>query len=181
MDQAEERESIKRVLDGERGSYKLLVEAYKKQIFNLALRMTGSCSDADDLTQETFIQAYRQLPKFRMEKKYFTWLYTISLNLIRNHLRKKAREETILKDDGLTLAMNAQCVNTDACSEDAMINLEKNLLKLPFDVREAILLKFYHDLSFEETADVTGHSVSAVKMRVYRGLEKLKKWMENEE
>ncbi len=66
----------------------------------------------------------------------------------------------------------------DFLSEDSMKRLDENMQKLPVDLREAIILKFLHDMTFEEVAAITGNSVSAVKMRVYRGLEKLKALMD---
>ena len=80
---------IRRVLEGNRDSYALIVDKYKGPIFNLTYRMTGSYDDASDLAQETFIRAYKNLSRFNTEKKFFTWLYTISLNLIRNHLKER--------------------------------------------------------------------------------------------
>jgi len=88
MSQDKDQEIIERVLGGERDAYGTLVDRYKGPLFNLAYRMTGSRHDADDLTQETFIRAYAALSSFRKGSKFFTWLYTISLNLVRNHLKK---------------------------------------------------------------------------------------------
>ncbi len=68
------------------------IEAYNGPIFNLAYRMTGSREDADDLTQETFIRAYQNLRRYDRSKKFFTWLYTIGINLIRNHLKKNVQD-----------------------------------------------------------------------------------------
>ena len=92
MDQKTDAEIVARVLKGDIKAYTLLIEAYKGPVFNLAFRMTGSYQDADDLTQEIFIRAYQKLQKFDQDKKFFTWLYTLGINLIRNHLKKKARD-----------------------------------------------------------------------------------------
>jgi len=80
--------------------------------------------------------------------------------------------------------LNKSCLQIKTCrksnllAEERMIKLEKSLQKLPVDLREAIVLKFYQNLTFEEVAAVTGDSLSAVKMRIYRGLEKLKQLLE---
>jgi RNA polymerase sigma-70 factor (ECF subfamily) len=84
MDQKIAAEIVARVLKGDRKAYALLVEEYKSPIYNLAYRMTGNLEDADDLTQETFIRAYQYLRRYDPRKKFFTWLYTIALNLIKN-------------------------------------------------------------------------------------------------
>ena len=90
----EENQIVERVLQGKREAFAALVDAHKGTIFNLAFRMTGNHQDADDLSQETFIRAYRNLRQFDPRKRFFTWIYTIGLNLIRNHLKKHGREMT---------------------------------------------------------------------------------------
>lgn len=179
MDQKTDAEIVARVLKGDKQSYALLVDAYKGPVFNLAYRMTGSYSDADDLTQETFIRAFQKLHQFQPDKKFFTWLYTIGVNLIRNHLKEKARDVSRLAASHTVSEPQAQeSREGGTLSEDRMIKLSKIMQELPVDLREAIILKFHQDLTFEEVAAVTGDSLSAVKMRVYRGLEKIKQMME---
>ena len=182
MDQDQEQEIIGRVLGGDRSAFAGLVEKYQGPIFNLAYRMTGSREDADDLTQEIFIRAYQQLQRFDQSKKYFTWLYTVGINLIRNHLKKNVRDISYLAAADSALEHHTQEHTREVgetLSDDRMIRLEQVIRKLPVDLREAIILKFVQDLTFEEVAAVTGDSVSAVKMRIYRGLDKIKQMMED--
>lgn len=179
MDRKCELEIIQEVLSGDRAAFAELVDDCKGPIFNLAFRMTGSYSDADDLTQEIFLRAYLKLHQFDQNQKFFTWLYTLGINLIRNHLREKARKE---KSDSLNAYREESLHLTDASRapeelEESITGLEMNMQKLPVDLREALILKYLHDLTFEEVAAITGCSASAAKMRVYRALEKLKDWM----
>jgi RNA polymerase sigma-70 factor, ECF subfamily len=143
--------------------------------------MTGSYQDADDLSQETFTRAYRNLRQFDSQKRFFTWIYTIGLNLIRNYLKKQGR--------GAARDMAAQNLSEGAMqrgprAEQDLIQaqdigrLEACLQKLPADLREAVVLRFYQDLSFDEIATISDASASAVKMRVHRSLEQLKRLME---
>lgn len=180
MDQKTDAEIVARIIEGDVQAYAQLVDAYKGPIYNLAFRMTGSLSDAEDLTQEIFIRAYQKLYQFNQEKKYFTWLYTIAINLIRNHLKKKSKDVLSHTTDHFSPeSQRTEKENRegDFLSEDSMKWLDVNMQKLPVDMREAIILKFHQDMTFEEVAAVTSDSVSAVKMRVYRGLEKLKALM----
>ena len=181
MDQKTDSEIVARILEGDVQAYAQLVDAYKSPIYNLAFRMTGSLSDAEDLTQEIFIRAYQKLYQFDRGKKYFTWLYTIGINLIRNHLKKKSKDvlnHTVAPFSTESQRTEKESREGDFLSEDSMKRLDENMQKLPVDLREAIILKFLHDMTFEEVAAITGNSVSAVKMRVYRGLEKLKALMD---
>jgi RNA polymerase sigma-70 factor, ECF subfamily len=174
MDKKIEAEIVAKVLKGDRRAYALLVEEYKSPIYNLAYRMTGNSEDSDDLTQETFIRAYINLWRFDPKRKFFTWLYTISINLIRNHLKK------VKNDDLLNRTKNIQYNENENQSPEARIiaTQESNkinlaLLTLKYELRVMLIMKYQQELSFEEIAEITGKSVSAVKMRVYRGLEKL--------
>ncbi|MRS04398.1 RNA polymerase sigma factor [bacterium] len=181
MNRKTDAEIVAEVLKGDRQAYGLLIDAYKGPLFNLALRMTGRPEDADDLTQETFIRAYEKLHRFDREKKFFTWLYTIGINLIRNHLKKNERERAIRAADRPASVLHNQAESGregDYPSEDAVKRLDVTMRSLPVDMQEAILLKYHQDLTFEEIADITGDSISAVKMRVYRGLELLKSLMQ---
>ena len=181
MGQKTDAEIVVRVLKGDKKAYALLIEAYKGPVFNLAFRMTGSYQDADDLTQDIFIRAYQNLHQFDQDKKFFTWLYTLGINLIRNHLKKKAKDvasHTMDRRFSELQTKGDESREGDFPSEESMRWLDENMQKLPVDLRESIILKFYQDLTFEEVAAITGDSLSAVKMRVYRGLEKLKQLLE---
>jgi RNA polymerase sigma-70 factor, ECF subfamily len=180
MDQKVEAEIIKRILSGDRQAFALLVDEYKTPIYNLAFRMTRSKGDADDLTQETFIRAYINLERFSPKQKFFTWLYTLSINIIRNHLRK------VKNDDLLNRTRNIQCEENESQSPEAQIiatqesnKIDLALLTLKYESRVMLIMKYQQELSFEEIAEITGKSVSAVKMQVYRSLEKLEQLIKN--
>ncbi len=180
MTPIEENQIVERVLQGERGAFSALVDAYKEIIFNLAFRMTGSRHDADDLSQETFIMAYKNLRRFDPQKRFFTWIYTISLNVIRNHLKKQGREMTREKAErssSETEIDQGAKAERDVIQAEVIGRLEICLQKLPGDLREAVVFRFYQGLSFEEIAAISEASLSAVKMRVYRGLEQIKELM----
>jgi RNA polymerase sigma-70 factor, ECF subfamily len=217
MERDREREIILRILQGEREAFALLVDEYKTAVFNLTYRMTGSYEDASDLAQEIFVRAYKNLRKFQTDRSFFTWLYTISLNHIRNHLRKERLARTIFSpwlrkndrdsvrpelaegwkaDHASQYPFRAASDIRSSSSPEASVfpgtpeddilkseeinKLARCLKSLPLDQREAVVLRFYQGFSFAEIAAISGQSESAVKMRVYRGLEKLKKRMEED-
>jgi RNA polymerase sigma-70 factor (ECF subfamily) len=183
MTPTEENQIVERVLQGEREAFAAMVDAYKEAIFNLAFRMTASYQDADDLSQETFIRAYRNLRQFDPRKRFFTWLYTIGLNLIRNHLKKHRREREMSRENAARSSSEAEIdqgaqPERDMMQAQEMSRLETCLQKLPANLREAVVLRFYQNLSFEEITTISDASLSTVKMRVYRGLDQLKQMME---
>ena len=171
MDQKIDAEIVAKILKGDRQTYALLVEEYKRPIYNLAYRMTGNADDADDLTQETFIRAYKNLWRYDSSRKFFTWLYTLAFNLNKNHLRKNKKEKLSEELSALSLTDNNPSPE-DKMIEDQEIN--SCLLRLEDEPRALLIMKYQQEFSFEEIAQITGKSLSAVKMRIYRGLEKLK-------
>jgi len=180
MSQDKDQEIIERVLGGERDAYGTLVDRYKGPLFNLAYRMTGSRQDADDLTQETFMRAYAALRSFKKGSKFFTWLYTISLNLVRNHLKKGLPLQPL--ESYYQVPSQGEAHNPEGCAirQDDVRALNASLYRLPEILREAVVLRFYQGFSFEDIAEVSGGSLSSAKMNVYRGLEKLRLLMREE-
>ncbi|MBW2630449.1 MAG: RNA polymerase sigma factor [Deltaproteobacteria bacterium] len=182
MEEKKEIDIIRCVLEGDRHSYALLVDTYKAPIFNLAYRMTGSYEDASDLAQETFVKAFENLGRFDQGKKFFTWLYTIGLNLVRNHLkkRKKVFLRDFTEDTDLLSRDNPSNPEHSLIREQRVCHLNMCLHRLSDNLKEAVVLRFYQELSFEEVAEISGLSLSAAKMRAYRGLEKLRELMEEQ-
>ncbi|MCX5849010.1 MAG: sigma-70 family RNA polymerase sigma factor [Deltaproteobacteria bacterium] len=185
MDQKTEIEIIIRVLKGDKQAFAMLVEEYKTPIYNLAYRMTRNSADAEDLAQDTFFRSFNQLSHYDTTRSFYTWLYTISLNLIRNHLKKTGRRRQtnfyqrevpsdVLASDKESEALR-ETAERDEQLKEKVEKLENCLHKLSPEIRELLVLRFYQGLSFEAIAEITGLSQSAVKMRVYRGLEKLQK------
>ena len=182
MNQETENEIIQRVLNGDRDAYAPLVDEYKGPIFNLAYRMTGNYQNAEDLAQETFVRAYKALRRFNRKKRFFPWLYTITLNLIRNHLVKKrvAPYGTYIEPDCVIPQDDKQDPEQNAVRQQEIEKLNFCLQKIPLDLKEAVILRFYQGLSFKDIAEISGISLSAVKMRVYRALDKLRESMKEQ-
>jgi len=170
-----ENEIIQRILNGNREEFSFFVDKYQGPIYNLVYRLTGSKQDAEDLAQETFIKAYKSLNKFQIKRKFFSWLYTIAINLTRNHLKKKkpliVENVEELKSDNRQTDKNNPEINL--IKHEQAQALASSIQKLPIALREAIILRYYFYLPFEEIARILCISLSGAKMRVYRGLEKL--------
>jgi len=168
MDEAQETQIVARILEGDRQAFALLVEEYKSPIYNLAYRMTGDMQDAADVTQDIFIRAYTYLWRYNPQKKFFTWLYTIALNTIKNYIKKnkqyKNMRSSYVDEHKFSKSKNS--------FETQDINIYLSVLDV--ETRALIIMKYLQELSFEEISKITGKSVSAVKMRIYRGLDKLK-------
>lgn len=180
MNQFEEEQIVSAVLNGNVDAFAVLIQCYQQPIFNLICRMTGSHADAADLAQDAFIKAYEQLYRFRQGKRFFPWLYTIALNHTRNFLRKRKNDRTLPIDDcelpngsnPVTEAEEQMCMQLDSQ------RLQGALGKLPWEFREAVILRYREELSMDEIAEALSLSVSGAKMRVHRGLKKLRDILE---
>lgn len=170
---------IEEILAGDAEAYAILVRRYKKPIFNLMVRMTSSDEDAMDLTQDTFVRAYEKLDQFRPSSPFFPWLYTIGMNLARDFQRKVKASRNAL--DALSGDPDPPSNPGENLYERAEAEQVKHLLQtLPLDYREALVLRFHEGLSVSELAAALGISVSGAKMRIHRGLLKLRELLGGE-
>ena len=167
---------ISEVLKGDAEAFGHIVKRYEKSIFNLMYRTTGSIEEAADLSQETFIKAYNKIWLFKPDKAFFPWLYTIGVNLARDYVRKKKPDNYSLDEDNNNGNPNKYhpVYVFDPADNLDMQKLFAAVARLPLDYREAIILRYREDLSTQEIAEVLQISVSGVKMRIHRGLDKLR-------
>jgi RNA polymerase sigma-70 factor (ECF subfamily) len=177
MDVEKEGKIIRRILCGEHEAYALLITEYKAPVYNLVLKLTDNRQDAEDLAQEIFIKAFEALDRFDIRKKFFPWLYTIALNIIRNHHKKikpllMRNIETLLGSRRAAAVRNPEHM---VQSKQASQILGRCIRKLPISQKEAVVLRYYQELTFEEIAEIQNVNISTAKMRVYRALKHLSK------
>jgi RNA polymerase sigma-70 factor (ECF subfamily) len=174
----------RKVATGDSAAFSLLFSMQEGALFRLAHRMTGNSEEAAEICQETFARALESIRRYDPERSFFTWLYTICLNLIRDHLRKRRRFSLLFPFPFRRIKESTPDPAQDP--EKQIIRLEserlvqRGLNAIAPKLREAVLLRFMENLSFAEIGEVLGISTSAAKMRVYRGLEKLREIVNEE-
>ena len=176
MDSSEDQQVINAVMNGDVNAYSILVRQYQKPIFNLMYRVTGSSEDAKDLTQETFIKAYEKLDHFRMGARFFPWLYTIGYNHARNFVQRgkpfqQSSDEDFEKYAGVDYPSQQE---ERVLAQIDFLRIYQALEQLPMDYREAVILHYHEGLSMEDIATALQLSISGAKMRVHRGIKKLR-------
>lgn len=174
---------ISDILTGDVEAYAILVRRYQKPIFNLMMRTTSCEEDAFDLTQEAFVKAYEKLDRFKPSGRFFPWLYTIGMNLARDFLRKTKTRE-IKQAELYEMQKDLSVESSLSKSLLEMIDAErvKEVLQdLPLEYREAVILRFHEGMSMREVALSIGISVSGAKMRIHRGLLKLRRLLSVED
>lgn len=165
-------QAVRRVLQGDSDAFAALVGRYQKPIFNLMRRAVGSPQEAADLTQEAFFQAYRKLARFTAGRKFFPWIYTLSLNVLRDHMRQRPRPSLSLEDMGASGSGSSLSSGGNPPTDE--IALRQAMARLPVEMREALWLHYREQWSFKEIAGALGLSLSAVKMRIHRGVERMR-------
>ena len=176
-----DEELVARSRTGDTESFNQLVRRWERPIFALAYRTLGREEDARDVTQETFLRAFRALPGFKGDAKFSSWLYRIALNLCRDWMRKDRRAPMVDVPEGVEIHELAGDKREVASVEDLAARAELSgavaeaMERLPEEQRTAIILKEYHGLTFQEIAELTSCPLSTAKTRVYQGLALLRR------
>lgn len=159
-----------------------LVMSLQDPVFSGALRMTGSRSDAEDISQEAFARAYRALGSYPPERvrslDLRAWVWTIAANLCRNRARSLSRHPETLVAELPPSGDGARGPEQEALDGAEARLLASHLVRLPWPMRAAVVLRHVVDLSYPEIAAVLGRPEGTVKADVHRGLERLRASLE---
>jgi RNA polymerase sigma-70 factor (ECF subfamily) len=169
-------------MKGSQEEFERLLAAYERRIFNVALKLAGNADDAADLTQETFLRAFKALGRFRGESATYTWLYRILINLnkdrIGREIRRRDRESSIdtggTESGPMEIETKGETPYQVAEREETRVVLTTAIGELPMGYRECVVLRDVEGLSYEEIAAVMEISVEAVRSRLARARQQLR-------
>jgi RNA polymerase sigma factor (sigma-70 family) len=163
---------IRKVLDGDPNSFAPLVEKYKTMAYNISLKLVRHPEEAEEITQDSFIKAYRSLRGFKGDARFSTWLYRIVYNTSISHLRKNQR--IVRPDNGERELLNLPDMGQESQNDEFMAAaLKKAVDELPELERTMIILYYYEESGIDDIASVTGLTISNVKVRLFRARKKL--------
>lgn len=174
---------IKRVQQGDRSAFDLLVVKYQHKILNLIMRYVRDPSEALDVAQEAFLKAYRAAPSFRGDSAFYTWLYRIAINTAKNYLvaarRRPLNLDLDLQETEQYEAFgNMRDIDTPerlALTDEIGEAVERAIAGLPDELRTAILLREIEGMSYEEIAQTMDCPVGTVRSRIFRAREAIDK------
>jgi len=176
-----DEELMRRCREGDMSAFELIVLRYKDAIFNFIYHFVADYHRAQDISQETFLRVLRNVERYKSRNSFKTWLYKIAVNLCKNELRDRNRRKTLSLDDlgmdidGRGIIYNAPTPD-EAYERDEVRRLVKDAVRsLPTDQRTAIIMREYQDLSYEEIASALDCSLGAVKSKIHRARQNLKK------
>ena len=164
---------------GDVEAFGALVQRYAAEYMRFAVRMLGTREDADEVLHTAFYRAWQHIARCQDPTRFGAWLYSIVANECRTRsTRRGRRERRFVRDDAVL-----QRVAVDQRADDQLAlreEIQHALDRLPADQREAFVLKYVEELSYEEMAEITGVGVSALKMRAKRACERLREILEDD-
>jgi RNA polymerase sigma-70 factor (ECF subfamily) len=173
---------VELVLQGDQDVFSVLVERYKDAVQNLAYRMLGNVTEAEDVTQETFVRAYTQLATYKPAHKFSTWLLSIASHLAIDQLRRRRFLALPLEDVPFLEWIVDAGVSPEqsALQGEQQDEIQHYLQKLPGKYRAVIVLRYWHDFSYDEIAAALNLTPPLVKARLHRARELLARYMQQE-
>lgn len=170
-----DRQLVARVQHGERMAFDLLVIRYQSRVGSIISRYVQDSQDVLDLTQESFVKAYRAIGRFRGESAFYTWLYRIAVNTAKNHLESRSRRPQAVMEVEDAEQLDAAPGLRDLGSPERQLQrdqlrqaIDVALSALPEELRSALLLREFEGLSYEDIAQVLECPIGTVRSRIFR-------------
>jgi len=186
-----EAEFVRRLVARDEAAFNELVVLFERRVHALALRMLGRKADAEEVTQDVFVQVFRNVDSFRGDARLSTWIFRVAVNLCKNRMSYEARRGAKRHDDldslsetnALRGAEGVSCGVVHrpdhAAEERQLVDVVREAIEtLDPEFRQLVILRDVEDLAYEEIADVTGLNVGTVKSRIHRGRAQLREKVE---
>ncbi len=179
---ASETQLIARAQRGDEEAFAALFEAHKRRVYSLCLRMLGNPTEAEDLTQEAFLQLFRKIATFRGESAFSTWLHRLSVNVVLMHLRKKGLNQISLDE---TENSQGEPIKRDYGDDDRRlvgsidrIGLNRAIAELPPGYRTVFILHDVEGYEHNEIAEIMNCSIGNSKSQLHKARLKLREWFQ---
>ena len=176
--------TVSRARAGDSDAFRLLVEQHSRLVFRVAYRMTGNEHDADDVVQETFLRAYKQLGRFEERANFGTWLHRIAVNCALDLLRSRGRLDRHYGGDPEEAEMMGAIRSSDPQQDRLLLSAELRnqvtaaMEKLSGNERTAFVLRHFEGMPVEEIGKTLGIQVNAAKHTIFRAVRKLREALE---
>ena len=176
----EESILIRRTLAGDEEAFTRLVEAYQNSIYNLAYRMLGDAAEAEDAAQETFLRLYTRLGTYDPEKKFSSWVLSIASHYCIDRLRRRKHTQVSLDDivSWRWLPSKDVAPEEQALREEQKDEIRDLLNELPPHYRAVMILRYWHEMSYDEIAGTLGATQSTIKSRLHRARKMMAEWVQ---
>jgi len=184
--EGQERRFVERLRDRDERAFNELVTVYQERVFGLVFRMLGRRDEAEDMSQEVFVQVFKAIDQFRGDAKLGTWIYRIAVNLCKNRSQYLARrysqrqdeleaaEHNLVEANALQSSVSLQQPDHLVQGQQVERIVHAAIVRMDSDFREVLVLRDIEDLSYDEIVEITGLPIGTVKSRIHRARSMLK-------
>ena len=171
-----EKSLINLVKKGDKKAYEVLVLQYQDRLVFSVYKFLKDYELAQDIAQEAFVKAFKNIEKFRGDSSFYTWIYRIAINTAKNLLSSKARSSEVYDDEIMELKLSESAVTTENPenileAEELRSKMMDAIQSLPDDIRTTLSLREFDGLSYEEIAKVQNCPIGTVRSRIHKGRE----------
>ena len=175
-----EKSLINLVKKGDKKAYEVLVLQYQDRLVFSVYKFLKDYELAQDIAQEAFVKAFKNIEKFRGDSSFYTWIYRIAINTAKNFLSSKSRKSEIYDDEIMELKLSESAVTSENPenileAEELRSMMMDAIQSLPDDIRTTLILREFDGLSYEEIAEVQNCPIGTVRSRIHKGREILDK------
>ncbi len=167
-------------IEGRREAFDAIVERHRRTVYQVCYRFVGNHEDASDLSQESFVRAWRGLKTFKGESALSTWLYRVAVNVCLNRVSAKTLPTDSIESTDRFEDTRIEGAQAALLREERAAAVRKAIASLPKRQRATLILRTYHDMPHQQIADILGSSVGATKANFFHALANLKKILGNE-
>jgi len=166
---------IDKVINGDASAFAYLVDNYKNMVFSLAYKMTKNKEEAEEVSQDTFIKAFKNLSNFKGDSKFSTWLYRICYHTTLDAIKKNKKNNYTFEINEVTYnqIQSVETILQGIERKERSVIMDKCLMKLPDEERSILWMFYYDELSLKEIIEVTNFSEANLKVKLHRARKKL--------
>lgn len=166
---------IQKVINGDANAFAYLVDNYKNMVFSLALKITRSKEEAEEISQDTFVKAFKSLSSYEADAKFSTWLYRIAYNTALDSIKKNKKHHYNFELNEVTLQQikSVEGILEGIERKERAILIKSCLDKLPIEEKAIVWMFYFDELSLKEIVNITGISEANVKVKLHRARKKL--------
>lgn len=166
---------INKVINGDASAFAYLVDTYKNMVFSLAYKMTKNKEEAEEVSQDTFIKAFKNLSNFKGDSKFSTWLYRICYHTTLDAIKKNKKNNYTFEINEVTYnqIQSVETILQGIERKERSVIMDKCLMKLPDEERSILWMFYYDELSLKEIIEVTNFSEANLKVKLHRARKKL--------
>ncbi|OIQ30702.1 MAG: RNA polymerase [Bacteroidetes bacterium MedPE-SWsnd-G2] len=177
-----DQEYINRILQGDSNAFAILVDRYKALVFTLALRVLKHKEEAEEVSQDAFIKAYKNLNKFKGDSKFSTWIYKITYHACLDRIKKNKKDDVLRAIDEYT---EHKVISVDGIldgieKKERNVVIKECIFKLPEDEAALITLYYFEELSLDEIGEIVGLKSNNVKVKLFRIRKRLGEILKNQ-